>query len=46
MRGITRLIEGLQSGDPAAVNVLAFAFVGTAVILLVTSFIRRKRRSG
>jgi len=43
MRGILRLIRGLQEGDPEAVYVLIFAIVGTAVIVLTVALVRRRR---
>lgn len=43
MRGMSRLIEGLVSGDPTAPAVLVFAVVGTIVIVGVVAMIRRSR---
>jgi len=43
MRGIVRLIRGLQEGDARAVCVLIFAILGTAVIVLVAELVRRRR---
>ena len=46
LRGIARLIEGLQRGDPQAIWVLVFVVVGTIAIVAVTEWIQRRRRAG
>ena len=45
VRGIGRLIDGLQRGDPQAVWVLVFVVVGTLAIVAVTEWIQRRRRA-
>jgi hypothetical protein len=44
MRGIGRLIDGLQKGDLTAIAVLIFAVVGTAIIFIITQIIQKKRQ--
>jgi preprotein translocase subunit YajC len=44
MRGIRRLIEGLQQGDPTAITILIVAIVATVIIYIITQRIQRQRR--
>jgi TRAP-type uncharacterized transport system fused permease subunit len=44
MRGMRRLIEGLQQGDPTAITILIVAIIGTVVIYIITQRIQRQRR--
>jgi hypothetical protein len=44
MRGISRLIEGLQKGDLTAIAVLVFAVAGAAIIFIITQIIQKKRQ--
>ena len=43
-RGLVRLFDGLQRGDPQAIAVLLFAIVGTIAIVAVAEWIQRRRR--
>ncbi len=43
MRGIIRLIQELQEGNPRAVYVLIFAVVGTAIIVVAAGVVRARR---
>jgi hypothetical protein len=44
VRGISRLIDGLQKGDLTAIAVLIFAVAGTAIIFIITQIIQKKRQ--
>ncbi len=44
MRGIIRLIDGLARGDMEAVYVLAFAVVGTVILVAIAEVVQRRRR--
>jgi preprotein translocase subunit YajC len=44
MRGMRRLIEGLQQGDPTAITILIVAIVATVIIYFITQRIQRQRR--
>jgi uncharacterized membrane protein YeaQ/YmgE (transglycosylase-associated protein family) len=43
MRGIIRLIQELQAGNPRAVYVLLFAIVGAVVLVVVAGRVRARR---
>ncbi len=43
MRGIIRLVQELQAGNPRAIYVLIFAIIATVVIVLVAGQVRARR---
>jgi TRAP-type uncharacterized transport system fused permease subunit len=44
MRGMRRLIEGLQQGDPTAITILIVAIAATVIIYIITQRIQKQRR--